>query len=319
MATIRKRGNRFHVQIRKRGFPSITKTFSDRKTAETFIKGTKKKMERGVFLDSSLADATTVHELLERYRSEILPAKKGAVQELGRITILNRELGQHKLGRLQPFIISGYLKKRLSVVKPVTAKRELAILSHALNVAEKDFGIFLPHGNPVSRIRLPSTPRGRERRPSIRELEALCSDSTVGKAVTYATESGMRRGEIARMEWKHVNWKAQTLYIPDTKTDIPRTIPLSKKAIETLRSLPRRIDGQVWGMQPDSITQAFNRACRRYNIQDLRFHDLRHEATSRFFEKGLNVMEVASITGHQDLRMLRRYTHIRPETLVARL
>ncbi len=106
MATIRKRGNRFHVQIRKRGFPSITKTFSDRKTAETFIKGTESKMERGVFLDSSLADETTISELLERYKREILPAKKGANQELSRITILNRELGQHKLGRLQPFMIS---------------------------------------------------------------------------------------------------------------------------------------------------------------------------------------------------------------------
>ncbi len=205
------------------------------------------------------------------------------------------------------------------MVKPVTAHRELAILSHALNVAEKDFGIFLPHGNPVSRIRMPSKPRGRERRPTARELEALCSDSTVGSVVTYAIESGMRRGEVSSMEWKHINWAAQTLHIPDTKTDVPRTIPLSNKAVKILRSLPRRIDGQVWGLRPDSITQAFDRACRRYDIQDLRFHDLRHEATSRFFEKGLNTMEVATITGHQDLRMLRRYTHIKPETLVARL
>jgi integrase len=137
--------------------------------------------------------------------------------------------------------------------------------------------------------------------------------------VSFAIETGMRRGEIASMHWEHINWSSQTLSIPITKTEIPRTIPLSHKAIATLRSLPRRIDGLVWGVRPDSITQAFERACKREGIEDLRFHDLRHEATSRFFEKGLNVMEVSSITGHQDLRMLKRYTHIRPESLVDRL
>ena len=86
-----------------------------------------------------------------------------------------------------------------------------------------------------------------------------------------------------------------------------------------MKKLPRRFDGLVWGVRPDSMTQAFERACKRAGIENLRLHDLRHEATSRFFEKGLNVMEVSAITGHQDLRMLKRYTHIRPESLVDRL
>ncbi len=113
------------------------------------------------------------------------------------------------------------------------------------------------------------------------------------------------------------------------KNDVPRTIPLSTMASESLQELLKLSDGVgiespiIPLKDPHSITRAFSRACKRAckraGIEDLRFHDLRHEATSRFFEKGLNVMEVASITGHQDLRMLRRYTHIRAETLVDRL
>ena len=61
------------------------------------------------------------------------------------------------------------------------------------------------------------------------------------------------------------------------------------------------------------------RAIRRAVIENLRFHDLRHEATTRLFEKGLNIMEVASITGHKDLRMLRRYTHLKAEDLARKL
>ncbi|MES9973782.1 MAG: site-specific integrase [Candidatus Thiodiazotropha sp.] len=121
------------------------------------------------------------------------------------------------------------------------------------------------------------------------------------------------------MEWQHINWSTQTLSIPITKTSTPRTIPLSNNALAALMRLSRGKRGLVWGIRPDSVTQAFQRACRRAEIEDLRFHDLRHEATSRFFEMGLNVMEVSAITGHQDLRMLKRYTHIKPEVLVQKL
>ncbi len=109
------------------------------------------------------------------------------------------------------------------------------------------------------------------------------------------------------------------LLVPDSKTGDPRRVPLSSRALAVLDALPRRLDGKVWGMRADSITQAFDRACRRAAIDDLRFHDLRHEATSRLFEKGFNPMEVSAITGHKTLQMLKRYTHLRAEDLAKRL
>lgn len=94
---------------------------------------------------------------------------------------------------------------------------------------------------------------------------------------------------------------------------------MSKRAIKILKSEPRNINGTVWCIKPDSITQAFKRVCNNAGITGLRFHDIRHEATSRFFEKDLNIMEVSSITGHKDLRMLKRYTHLKAENLVDKL
>ena len=96
-------------------------------------------------------------------------------------------------------------------------------------------------------------------------------------------------------------------------------MPLSSRALTVLTHLPRRVDGKVWGMRADSITQAFERACSRASIENLRFHDLRHEAASRLFEKGLNPMQVAAITGHKTLQMLKRYTHLKAEDLAKML
>ena len=99
----------------------------------------------------------------------------------------------------------------------------------------------------------------------------------------------MRRGEIAAMRWEHLDRKARVLLIPETKTGAPRHVPLSSQALAVLDALPRKIDGSAWSMRPDSISQAFERICSTAGIKGLTFHDLRHEATSRLFEKGLNL------------------------------
>ena len=90
-------------------------------------------------------------------------------------------------------------------------------------------------------------------------------------------------------------------------------------ALMVLATLPRRPDGRVWGMRPESMSQAFERVCKGAGVENMTFHDLRHEATSRLFEKGLNPMQVAAITGHKTLQMLKRYTHLRAEDLVGML
>ena len=138
-----------------------------------------------------------------------------------------------------------------------------------------------------------------------------------GPLITWAIETAMRRGEIAAMRWDHLDRKARVLLIPETKTGTPRRVPLSTAALAALppagvvpNAPPQRPDGRVWGMRPDSISQAFERVCKAAGIEGLTFHDLRHQATSRLFEKGSNPMQVAAITGHQILQMLERYTQL---------
>jgi len=334
MPTIRKRGNRYHVQVRKKGQSPLTKSFSKKADALTWAKTVESEMERGMFLDTTQAQQQTVAEVVERYREEILPTlaatalaadpfRLTTLSDPFRLTTLKEHLGRLSLASLSPSQVSRYRDDRLKIVGPGSVAKELGLLSRVLNTAFKTWGINLPHGNPVARINMPLSPPGRERRMSEDEpgrlLDALKHTPTMQSLVVFAMETGMRRSEMCNMRWEHIQWQSQTLHIPKTKTGTPRTVPLSRRALEVLRSLPRRLDGEVWDLEPHSVSQAFRRACKRAGIENLHFHDLRHEATSRFFEKGLNTMEVSAITGHKDLRMLKRYTHIRAEALVSRL
>lgn len=200
-------------------------------------------------------------------------------------------------------------------------------MSHALDAGMALSGISLPRGeNPVRQSRgllrftryLRTNP-ARERRLSAAEEQKTLSELTplMRAVVTLLLETGMRREELCKASHFHLN--ENVLLIPDTKTARARTIPLSALAIETIRGLPVRDDGLSIGMRPDSITQAFSRACKPAGVMDLRVHDLRHEATSRFFERGLSIPEVALITGHSDWASLKRYTQLRPQDLVGKL
>lgn len=123
-------------------------------------------------------------------------------------------------------------------------------------------------------------------------------------------------GEKAGMTWEMVDLKKRTVTLLDTENGDRRIVPLSPTAVRILERIPRRIDGRVFQYSdPHSITWAFIHACKKAGIKALTFHDLRHEATSRFFEKGLNPMQVAAITGHKTLQMLKRYTHLKAEDL----
>ncbi|MFN2302004.1 MAG: site-specific integrase, partial [Gammaproteobacteria bacterium] len=133
-------------------------------------------------------------------------------------------------------------------------------------------------------------------------------------------ETAMRRGELLSLVWPHIDLARRTALLPETKNGHARVVPLSPKAVEVLKDLRPRATGPVFPeVSNESIKRAFIRAARRAGLDDFRFHDLRHEATTRLFEKGLAMMEVASITGHRDPRKLRGYTHLAAEALAKKL
>ena len=179
---------------------------------------------------------------------------------------------------------------------------------------------------------LPKADTARTRRLEVGEEQRLLetNNQKLRRIIILALETAMRRGEILNIKRTHINFQKSVLLIPSTKTDTPRTIPLSMDAVSVLREQLRPSQSgyegviplhepTVFDYKPRGLSGEFLKLCRRKEIHDLHFHDLRHEATSRLFEKGLNPVEVATITGHKDTRMLMRYTHLRAEDLVARL
>ena len=199
------------------------------------------------------------------------------------------------------------------------------MLSALINTGRTEWGLEnVLRTNPVSLISKPRASRPRDRRLEAGELERIllaCENTWFKPVVLFAIETGMRRGEILSLTWTNVHLGKRYTHLPDTKNGDSRNVPLSPQALELLGGLPRNIRGdqKVFPLHFEALKSSWRRACCRADISDLRFHDLRHEATSRFFEKGLNVMEVAAITGHKDLRMLQRYTHLRAEDLALKL
>ncbi|MHB1529328.1 MAG: site-specific integrase [Acidiferrobacteraceae bacterium] len=301
------------------------RTFDTKAQAQAWAATVESEIARGVFVSRAEVEDTTLAEALDRYGREVSNKKLSADREVSFIRAWQASpLAPRVFARIRGKDIATAVRDmETRGLGPNTIRLHLALISHLFSIARKEWGME-SLGNPVEMVRKPKLPQGRTRRlvddEEARLLEAAKAyGGEIHRVIPWAIETAMRRGEIAAMRWEHLDRKARVLLIPETKTGTPRRVPLSSRALQVLEGLPRRLDGKVWGMRPDSISQAFERVCTAAGIEGLTFHDLRHEATSRLFEKGLNPMEVAAITGHKTLQMLKRYTHLRAEDLVGML
>jgi len=333
MASIRRRGDRWQVQVRRRGHYPLTRTFRTRENAEVWARQMEAEVDRtGLPFDPRQRNNITLSSLLTRYEAEITPTKRGAFQERYRIhQLTDSRIGSLALAQVTPANLARFRDERLECVSPATVRRELAILSHVLETARRDWSV--PIGdNPLKLIELPKPSQPRARRLAGGEWDRLmngCSQSRYKAAgirlatvIELATETAMRRGEILAGRWKHINLDARTWYLPQTKNGHARTVPLSPRAVAILMTAKCpdiEPESPVIGMSANALRLAWERLCKRAGIEDLHFHDLRHEAISRFFEGGLSVSEVAAISGHRDFRMLARYTHLRAEDIAQKL
>jgi len=328
MATIRKLRGRWQAQVRRRGVPPRAKSFDTKTEALRWASDLESEANRsGWVADTRAAEKTTLRELLTRYCAEVTPGKRGAVSEASRInSILRCPISHRTLAKLTSADVATYRDERLKSVASATVVRELNTISHAIEVATREWGLWLPR-NPVKLVRRPPVPRGRTRRLKEGEEEALLSACDRGRTallkplIVLAIETGMRRGELLDLRWEHVDLKRCVAHLPLTKNGDSRDVPLSRRAVETLRQL--RADDpkseRVFPMTGNAVRLAFEHLRVRAEMSDFHFHDLRHEAISRLFEKGLNIAEVSAISGHREMKMLQRYVHLRAVDLVARL
>src|SRR5262249_22769623 len=192
-------------------------------------------------------------------------------------------------------------------VSASTSRRQFALMHHIFEVARDEWGLPL-QSNPLDRVRLSGGSNCRERRLKPGEVEKLveaaqcCRNRWVLPIILFAIETGMRRGEILAMRWEHIRKNEHSLLIPQSKNGYSRTIPISPGAFDLLSGL-QVVDDRVFPTTATAFRLAWDRVRVRAQLTDLHFHDLRHEAISRFFERGLTIPEVALISGHRDARM----------------
>lgn len=313
----------WQAKVRRKGYPSQTKVFHIKRDAEAWARSIESEMDRGVFAPRGESEKTTLGECFERYLENVTPTKKPGSrrQESGFIRQwLHRPISQRTMASIRGMDVAVVIKDMETEGKsPNTVRLHLAVLSHLFKVARTEWGME-SISNPVEAVRKPKLPQGRDRRLVDDEEQRLldacrATNPELALIVTIAIETAMRQGEIMGMTWSMVNLPRRTITLSDTKNGSKRVVPLSTKAIEVLKALPHRIDGKVWSYTADGLRASYSKAANRAGIDGLTFHDLRHEATSRLFEKKLNPMEVSAITGHKTLQMLKRYTHLRAEDL----
>jgi len=316
MATIRKRGAKWQVQIRRTGFPYVSRSFHVRKDAKAWARQTEVQADRSELPgDTKILHRITLGQLVERYRDTVSVKKRG--YEVERIVLnafLRHPICRKPVAHLKTEHFAAYRDERLKTIKANTLKRELSPLQNMFEVARDEWGLPLSE-NPLGKLRLNLPSERRERRLRDGELDRLviaarsCRNKLILPIILFAVATNMRRGEILNLRWDHVDRQRRSLLIPHAKNGYARTLPLTTEAAEVLDTVPITED-RVFPLTANAFRLAWDRVRARAGIRDLHFHDLRHEAISRFFELGLSVPEVALISGHRDARMLFRYTHL---------
>lgn len=346
MGTIVARPNRngtpsYQVKIRLTGLPTASCSFSTQHEAEAWMQSTEAELKarsrqasreqaQAKLMKKFQEQPRIVADVLHRYLKEETIHKKGAETEVHHVrSILKYPLGQIHLENLTRRDIREWRDQRLQDVAASTVNRELTIIYSSFRHASREWDNKICK-DVLESVRRPKNPPGRIRRLSPEEEAALrkAGEETrnpfIVPILTLALETAMRRSEILGLEWERIALEEtkRSIQLIDTKNGSARGVPLSQRAIATLQELQQvaaremGIPGSVCtgpvfpGLTVNSFKLAFNRMVKRAGLENFRFHDLRHEATSRFFEKGISQMHVAHITGHKDLRMLLRYTHL---------
>jgi integrase len=316
MATIRKRRGKWQVQIRRMGQPPSSKTFLLRADAVTWARQVDAQADRaGLPVGTKALRQFTLGDLIKRYRDTITSEKKTATNETIVLNaFLRHRICEQRLSELGRSDFAAYAKDRLKTVCPATLQRELVPIKHMLKVACLEWQLPLSI-NLLDRTNVNFHAQPRERRLRDNELQLLltsaqqCRNRLITPVILIAYETGMRRGEILAIRGFDLDGEERSLTIPKTKTGYSRKIPLTEKAFVLLRDLKINERELIFPVSPNALRLAWEHVKKRAGIDDLRFHDLRHEAISRFFEMGLSMPEVASISGHRDPRMLFRYAH----------
>lgn len=344
MASIRKRSNKdgsssFRVDVRLKGFPPQRATFQRLTDARKWASDTESAIRQGRYFKTAEARKHTFADLADRFVRETLSKKSATAKKIqtAQIKWWKKELGSHTLADITPALITEGRDKLLSGTtkrgtprSPATVVRYMAALSHAFTVAVNEWGWL--EDSPMRKVSKPTEPRGRMRFLSDDEvvngvlvegertrLLRVCQQSSnryLYPVVVLALSTGMRQGEIMGLTWDAVDTHQGRITLTETKNGEIRVVPLVGKALELLKAHPRRIDtpllfpGKKKKLSPMDLRAPWQQALKAAQIDDFRFHDLRHSAASYLAMNGASLAEIAEVLGHKTLQMVKRYSHL---------
>jgi integrase len=339
---IRLKSGSWRAQIRRKG-KYVNETFRRRKDAEEWALDIERRIDRQEPATTRSRDAKLVGDLIALHRADLQEVgKKIGRSKDASLNFLDERIGHLHIGELDRERLIQFGKERASEgAGPVTVGMDLGYIKTIYSHAAAVHGISAPI-EPINlarialgRLGLVGKGNERDRRPTQDELDRIIAafetnarqQIPVGRIVRFAVATAMRQDEIVRVDWRDFDANARMLLIRDRKD--PRRkhgndqrIPLldvsgydACRIIEEQGRYSNVREGRIFPYNGRSVGTAFRRQCKELQIDDLHFHDLRHEGTSRLFEAGFSIEQVVLVTGHKDWKMLRRYTHLKPETL----
>lgn len=319
MASIRKHGKRWRAEVQKQGVRR-SKVFPTRQEAKDWAARAEYEIQNA----DALATKEPFGNLLSRYAREVSPTKRGSRREIICLERMARDpLAKIAVADLTPASFADWRDRRLREVKPASVLREINILNAVINRAVKEWGLL--SSNPLASIQRPRKPPARDRLPTADEIERMrySAGSDLNKATArafhaflFALETAMRAGEICGLRWEDIDLEARVARLTHTKNGHPRDVPLSSEAVRLLRALPE--NDPVFGLSPRQLDVLFRKIRDRAKVSGLTFHDSRHAAITRLAGK-LDVLALARMVGHRDLRMLQAYYNETAADLAKRL
>ena len=315
MASIRRKKDKWQAVIRRAGEATLTRSFRSKMDARKWAIAVEQRLDKGISGDVNRAALNdSLWAYLSRYESEISPFKachnveRYIIGKWKRHGLARLPIGAVTTDRLLP-VLNDYKQR----YKPETIRKDFGLLRHMFNIAIEQWGVPL-QVNPVQQLRLPSTVQHAVRRLPRGAWEAFEAAYPIDERpmvfwmAVVALETAMRRSELLRLEWADVDRARSLITVRQGKNGYARFVPITNRCMEALDHLEGQ-DARVFGITPSGVANAWIVIRNRAGYPNVRFHDLRHEAISRLFEKGLSVPEVASISGHRTLSQLFRYAH----------
>lgn len=325
MASIRYRSGGFEVRARLDG-TTHSKTFRTEAEAKRWGAGVELGFIEAPAKREPSSGWMTFAEAAGRYAREVTPHKKGREQELMRIRQLQRQSWTGKpLGEVSPAEIKQMRDEMLGRGRSgSTVRLMMALASVVFKHARQEWGLDVR--NPVVEVRMPKPSAPRYRRLSAAEEQSLeyaltrCKNPTMAALVRFALQTGMRRSELVMLEWTDVNFDKRLATLKTSKNGQPRWIPLNSQALEQLRLQQAAGTARPFDLSALAVSQAWRHIVKRAQLEDFRFHDLRHEALSRWAHRlGGDVFKLSLVSGHKTLQMARRYVHPVESELLATL